>query len=90
MVRHTVATKLLRISFPSPPRVDDHLQAVCIAVYAYSKRESSALPVEDRPTVERHLRFVENLHIGIKWLQGSESSAAKFSYDEGVHSSEHR
>jgi magnesium transporter len=61
-------------------RVADHLQAVCIAVYVYSKEESSALPTEDRPTVERHLRFAENLHIGTKVIHGSNRAQALVDY----------
>src|SRR5262249_27381011 len=49
-------------------RVADHLQAVCMAVYVYSKEEAKALPAEDKPTVERHLRFAENLRIDIKTI----------------------
>jgi magnesium transporter len=51
-------------------RVADHLQAVCIAVYIHSKEESSAVHVEDRPTVDRHLRFAENLHIPTEVIHG--------------------
>jgi magnesium transporter len=51
-------------------RVADHLQAVCIAVYVYSKEESEASPAEDRPTVDRHPRFAENLHIKAEIIHG--------------------
>ena len=51
-------------------RVADHLQAVCIAVYVYSKDEAATLPTEDHPTVERHLRFAENLHIPTEVIHG--------------------
>jgi magnesium transporter len=61
-------------------RVADHLQAVCIAVYVYSKEESSALPAEDRPTVERHLRFAENLHIGTKIIHGKNRAQVLVDY----------
>jgi magnesium transporter len=50
-------------------RVADHLQAVCMAVYVHSK-EDSAVHAEDRPTVDRHLRFAENLHIAIEVIHG--------------------
>src|SRR5882757_8183017 len=52
-------------------RVADHLQAVCIAVYVHSKEESSATHAEDRPTVDRHLRFAENLHIATEVIHGN-------------------
>jgi magnesium transporter len=61
-------------------RVADHLHAVCIAVYVYSKEESSALPAEDRPTVERHLRFAENLHIGTKIIHGKNRAQTLVDY----------
>lgn len=61
-------------------RVADHLQAVCIAVYVYSKEESSALPAEDRPSVERHLRFAENLHISTKVIHGKNRAQALVDY----------
>lgn len=61
-------------------RVADHLQAVCIAVYVYSKEESSELPAEDRPTVERHLRFAENLHIGTKVIHGKNRAQTLVDY----------
>jgi magnesium transporter len=61
-------------------RVADHLQAVCMAVYVYSKKESAALPAEDRPTVERHVRFAENLHIDTKTLNGKNRAQALVDY----------
>src|SRR5215475_484464 len=61
-------------------RVADHLQALCIAVYVYSKEESEALPAEDRPTVERHLRFAENLHISTKVIHGTNRAQALVDY----------
>ncbi len=51
-------------------RVADHLHADCIAVYIHSKEESPAVHVEDRPTVDRHLRFAENLHISTETVHG--------------------
>ena len=61
-------------------RVADHLHAICIAVYVYSKEESSALPAEDRPTVDRHLRFAENLRIGTEVLHGKDRAQTLVDY----------
>ena len=61
-------------------RVADHLQAVCIAVYVYSQEESSALPAEDRPTVDRHLRFAENLHIATEVIHGKNRAQTLVDY----------
>ena len=61
-------------------RVADHLHASCIAVYVYSKEDSSALPAEDRPTVERHLRFAENLHIPTKVIHGKNRAETLVDY----------
>lgn len=57
-------------------RVADHLQAICLAVYVYSKKESEAGPTEDRPTIERHLRFAENLHIATETIHGRDHAKA--------------
>ena len=67
-------------------RVADHLQAVCIAVYVHSKDESSAVHAEDRPTVDRHLRFAENLHIPAQVIHGKDRAQALVEYarKEGV------
>jgi magnesium transporter len=61
-------------------RVADHLQAICMAVYVYSKQESEALPAEDRPTIERHLRFAENLHIDTKVIHGKDRAQTLVDY----------
>jgi magnesium transporter len=61
-------------------RVADHLQAVCIAVYVHSKEESSAVHVEDRPTVDRHLRFAENLHIPTEVIHGDNRAQTLVDY----------
>ena len=61
-------------------RVADHLQAVCIAVYIHSKEESSAVHVEDRPTVDRHLRFAENLHIPTEVIHGKNRAETLVDY----------
>jgi magnesium transporter len=61
-------------------RVADHLHAACMAVYVYSKEESEALPAEDRPTVERHLRFAENLRIDAKIIHGRDRAKALVDY----------
>ena len=61
-------------------RVADYLQAVCIAVYVYSKEESEAQPAEDRPTIDRHIRFAENLHIGAKIIPGKNRAQALVEY----------
>ena len=61
-------------------RVADHLHAICIAVYVYSKEESSALPTEDRPTVDRHLRFAENLRIATEVLHGKDRAQTLVDY----------
>jgi K+-sensing histidine kinase KdpD len=60
--------------------VADHLHAICIAVYVYSKEEVSALPAEDRPTVDRHLRFAENLRIGTEILHGKDRGQTLVNY----------
>jgi magnesium transporter len=61
-------------------RVADHLQAICLAVYVYSKQESEAAPTEDRPTIERHLRFAENLHIATETIHGRDRATALVEY----------
>jgi len=61
-------------------RVADHLQAVCIAVYVHSKHESAAVHAEDRPTVDRHLRFAENLHIPVEVIHGKNRAQALVEY----------
>ena len=61
-------------------RVADHLQTVCIAVYVHSKEESSAKHAEDRPTVDRHLRFAENLHIATEVIHGKNRARALIDY----------
>ncbi|MGA8308800.1 MAG: magnesium transporter [Terriglobales bacterium] len=61
-------------------RVADHLQAVCIAVYVHSKEESSAVHAEDRPTVDRHLRFAENLHIPAEVIHGKNRAQTLVDY----------
>jgi magnesium transporter len=61
-------------------RVADHLHAVCIAVYVHSKEESAALPAEDRPTVDRHLRFAENLHISSEVIHGNNRAQTLVDY----------
>jgi len=61
-------------------RVADHLQAICIAVYVYSKQESEALPAEDRPTIERHLRFADTLHIATKVIHGKDRAQTLVDY----------
>jgi len=61
-------------------RVADHLHAVCTAVYVYSKKESQAQHAEDHPTVERHLRFAENLRIDAKTIQGTDRAEALVNY----------
>ena len=61
-------------------RVADHLQAVCVAVYVHSKEESSAVHAEDRPTVDRHLRFAENLHIPTEVIHGNNRAQTLVDY----------
>ncbi|HEY1271321.1 MAG TPA: hypothetical protein VGF08_05030, partial [Terriglobales bacterium] len=61
-------------------RVADHLQAVCMAAYVYSKEESQQLPAEDRPTVERHLKFAESLRIDTKILHGKNRAETLVDY----------
>jgi magnesium transporter len=61
-------------------RVADHLQAVCIAVYVHSKEESAAVHAEDRPTVDRHLRFAENLHIPTDVIHGNNRAQTLVDY----------
>jgi magnesium transporter len=61
-------------------RVADHLQAACIAVYVHSKEESSAVHAEDRPTVDRHLRFAENLHIATEVIHGDNRAQTLVDY----------
>ena len=61
-------------------RVADHLQAVCIAVYVHSKEESAAVHAEDRPTVDRHLRFAENLHISTEVIHGDNRAQTLVDY----------
>ena len=52
----------------------------CIAVYVHSKEESSAKHAEDRPTVDRHLRFAENLHIATEVIHGKNRAQALMDY----------
>jgi magnesium transporter len=61
-------------------RVADHLQAVCVAVYVHSKDESSTVHAEDRPTVDRHLRFAENLYIPAEVIHGKNRAQALVEY----------
>ncbi len=61
-------------------RVADHLQAACIAVYVHSKEESAAVHAEDRPTVDRHLRFAENLHITTEVIYGNNRAQTLVDY----------
>jgi magnesium transporter len=61
-------------------RVADHLQAVCIAVYVHSKEESAAVHAEDRPTVDRHLRFAEDLHIATEVIHGDNRAQTLVDY----------
>ena len=61
-------------------RVADHLQAECMAVYVYSKKESEAPPSEDRPTIDRHLRFAENLHISTAVIHGKDRAQTLVDY----------
>jgi len=61
-------------------RVADHLQAPCLAVYVYSKEESEALPAEDHPTIQRHLRFAENLQISTATINGRNRAQALVDY----------
>ena len=61
-------------------RVADHLQAICVAVYVHSKEESAAVHAEDRPTVDRHLRFAENLHISTEVIHGENRAQTLVDY----------
>jgi magnesium transporter len=61
-------------------RVADHLQAVCMAVYVHSKEESPAVHAEDHPTVDRHLRFAENLHIATEVIHGNNRAQTLVDY----------
>ncbi len=61
-------------------RVADHLQAVCMAVYVHSKEDSSAVHAEDHPTVDRHLRFAENLHIATEVIHGDNRAQTLVDY----------
>jgi magnesium transporter len=61
-------------------RVADHLHAVCMAVYVHSKDESAAVHAEDRPTVDRHLRFAENLHIPTEVIHGNNRAQTLVDY----------
>ncbi len=61
-------------------RVADHLQAVCMAVYVHSKEESPGVHAEDRPTVDRHLRFAENLRIATEVIHGLDPAQTLVDY----------
>jgi len=61
-------------------RVADHLQAVCMAVYVHSKEDSRAVHEEDRPTVDRHLRFAENLRIATEVIHGRDPAQTLVDY----------
>jgi magnesium transporter len=61
-------------------RVADHLQAVCVAVYVHSKEEPAAVHAEDHPTVDRHLRFAENLHIATEVIHGENRAQTLVDY----------
>jgi magnesium transporter len=61
-------------------RVADHLHAACIAVYVHSKDESAAVHAEDHPTVDRHLRFAENLHIATEVIHGNNRAQTLVDY----------
>jgi len=66
-------------------RVADHLQAVCMAVYVYAKEESEALPSEDHPSIARHLRFAENLHIPTEVIHGKNRAEVLVDYARKNH-----
>lgn len=61
-------------------RVADHIQAVCIAVYVHSKDETPAVHAEDRPTVDRHLRFAEKLRIRTETIHGNNRAQTLVAY----------
>jgi magnesium transporter len=61
-------------------RVADHLQAACVAVYVHSKEESAAAHAEDHPTVDRHLRFAENLRIETEVVHGKDRAQTLVDY----------
>src|SRR5215471_14374498 len=66
-------------------RVADHLQAICVAVYVYSKEESEAGHAEDRPTIDRHMRFAETLRIDTKVIHGKNRAEALVEYARKNH-----
>jgi magnesium transporter len=49
-------------------------------VYVHSKEESPAVHAEDHPTVDRHLRFAENLHIATEVIHGNNRAQTLVDY----------
>ena len=87
---HEVSTQKILVNITADPftamllrrarRIADHLHATCMAVYVFSKEESEKRPSEDHPTIQRHLRFAENLHIETKTIDGKNRAKALVDY----------
>ena len=57
-------------------RVSDFVGAECFAVTVQPTGDLSALPREDRATIEQHLNFARNLHIETRILEGDDLATA--------------
>ena len=60
---HVIAEPSTAMLLRRARRVADYLHAACVAVFVCSAHDLSALPAPERQSVERHLRFAEDLHI---------------------------
>ena len=61
-------------------RVADYIHATCVAVFVSGGKDLSALPPQERQTIERHFHFAENLHIDTAVVQGKNRADALADY----------
>jgi len=67
-------------------RVADYLHAGCVAVFVCPEPEVSALPAPQRQSVERHLRFAEDLRIETAVVHGKNRAEilAEYAHKNGA------
>ncbi|HMI53301.1 MAG TPA: magnesium transporter [Candidatus Saccharimonadales bacterium] len=67
-------------------RVADYLHAGCVAVFVCPEPEVSALPAAQRQSVERHLRFAEDLRIETAVVHGTNRAEilAEYAHKSGA------
>src|SRR3984893_8731324 len=61
-------------------RMADYLHVACVALFVSSKKDFSALPVQERQAIERHFRFAESLHIDTAVVHGKNRAGALVEY----------